>query len=124
MANKIKILIVDDERPLARALELKLTHEGFEAKTALDGESAIEILKEEKFDLMILDLVMPKLDGFGVLKKMREIKNETPVIVVSNLSQKEDAKKSKELGAVDFFVKSDIPISDVVAKIKDTLKKV
>ncbi|MBD3300465.1 MAG: response regulator [Candidatus Moranbacteria bacterium] len=124
MAKTGKILIVDDEKPLARALELKLKHAGFEAKSVLDGREAIELLEKENFDLMLLDLVMPNLDGFGVLNEINSKGIKVRVIVVSNLSQKEDSEKSKELGAIDYFVKSDVPISDIVERVKRTMANV
>jgi len=109
-----RVLIVDDERPLAKALELKLTHEGIEAKAVFDGVEAIDILKSEKFDLILLDLVMPKKDGFQVLGDIKKLKITTPVIVSSNLSQEEDIAKAKELGAVNYFVKSDTTLAEIV----------
>jgi DNA-binding response OmpR family regulator len=119
--NKKKILIIEDEKPLAKALELKLNNNGYQAITVFNGEEALSLLKKEKFDLMLLDLVMPKMDGFGVLKKLQAMKNKTPVIILSNLSQEEDAKKTMELGAVDYFIKSDTPLAQVVESIKKYL---
>ena len=116
-----KILIVEDEKPMARALELKLTHHGFLVQTAGDGQEALTILAEKKFDLILLDLIMPKIDGFTVLKNIREQKNLTPVIVLSNLSQEEDTKRAKELGAKGFFIKSNTPIADIIGYVKEAL---
>ncbi|HEY4499867.1 MAG TPA: response regulator, partial [Candidatus Paceibacterota bacterium] len=82
----------------------------------------IQILNKETFDLILLDLVMPKLDGFAVLQWLKGKGIKTPVIVTSNLSQDVDAKRSKELGAVDYFIKSDIPIAEVVERVKKVLK--
>lgn len=113
-----KILIVEDEKPLARALELKLGHVGFETKTVSDGEEALSILKNEKFNLIILDLVIPKLDGFCVLLELKERKNKTPIVIISSLSQEEDIKRAKEFGVKDYFVKSNTPISELVNHIK------
>ncbi len=122
MNNKSKkILIVEDERAIARALELKLSHSGFSVKVVGNGEEALQILEKEKFDLVLLDLVMPKLDGFGVLKGLAEKNIKTKIIVVSNLSQEEDRRKAKELGASSFFVKSDTPITDIVSEVKKIL---
>ncbi len=122
MNNKSKkILIVEDERAIARALELKLSHSGFNVKVVGNGEEALRILEKEKFDLVLLDLVMPKLDGFGVLKGLADKNIKTKIIVVSNLSQEEDRRKAKELGASNFFVKSDTPIADIVSEVKKIL---
>lgn len=116
-----KILIVEDEKPMAKALELKLTREGFEAKAVFDGEKALKILESETFDLILLDLVMPNLNGFGVLTELKARNIKTPVIVTTNLSQEEDEKKAKELGATDYLVKSDTSIIEVVNFVKKTL---
>ena len=116
-----KILIVEDEKPMARALELKLNHSGFETKVVYDGLAAWELIKKEKFDLILLDLMLPKMDGFGVLKSMREKKDNTPVIVASNLGQEDDAQKAKSMGAKWYFVKSDTPINKIVDYIVGTL---
>jgi DNA-binding response OmpR family regulator len=116
-----KILVVDDEKPLAKALDLKLTHEGFEAKVAFDGEEALALLEQEKFDLIILDIMMPKVDGFGVMAELKKRGIMTPVIVSSNLSQGEDVEKLKSAGAIDYYIKSDVPIAEVVERVKKVL---
>jgi len=117
-----KILIIEDEKPMARALELKLTYEGFEATTAFNGESAIETLEKEIFDLIICDLVMPKVNGFKVLETLKEKKVKTPVMVLTNLSQEDDEKRVKSLGAKEFFIKSNTPIANIVGWITQFLK--
>jgi DNA-binding response OmpR family regulator len=118
---KQRILIVDDEKPLARALELKLTHEGMDAKAVYNGGDAIKALKSEHYNLVLLDLVMPQEDGFMVLQEIKDLNLKTSVIVSSNLSQEEDISRAKSLGAVDYFVKSDTTLADIVEKIKGYL---
>lgn len=113
-----RILIVDDEKPLARALELKLTHEGMDVKAVFNGVEAISALKAEQFSLVLLDLVMPQQDGFKVLEEIQRLNLKASVIVSSNLSQEEDIARAKSLGAVDYFVKSDTTLADIVEKIK------
>ena len=113
-----RVLIVDDEKPLARALELKLAYEGLDAKAVYNGNDAIAELKASKYDVVLLDLVMPKEDGFRVLQDIRTFNIKTLVIVSSNLSQEEDISRAKSLGAVDYFVKSDTTLADVVKKTK------
>lgn len=120
--NKKKVLVAEDERPIANVLLLKLKHSGFEAEAAYNGNEALEMMEKNKYDILLLDLVMPLLDGFAVLEKLREQKNKIPVIVLSNLGQEEDIERAKELGANDYFVKSDIAITDVVNNIKNILK--
>lgn len=112
------ILIAEDEKPMAKALELKLGREGFQTLVASDGEEALSLLVKAKADLMLLDLIMPKIDGFRVLERMKAEHITTPVIVLTNLSQAEDEKRAKDLGAKDFFVKADTPIADIVKHVK------
>lgn len=119
---KKKILIVEDEKAMARALELKLTHAGFEAKIVFNGQDAVDVLEKESFALILLDLVMPKMDGFKVLETLQEKKIKTPVMVMSNLSQEEDEKRTRALGAKEFFVKSNTPIAFIVEKALQFLK--
>ena len=121
MAGKKKILIAEDEKPMAHALEMKLNSSGYDAKAVFDGEQALEELGKTKYDLLLLDLMMPKADGFDVLTAMKEKKIKVPTIVSTNLSQESDIAKAKSLGAVDYFVKSDTPISEVVVHVKKIL---
>ncbi len=117
-----KILIVEDEQPLARVLALKLNSVGYQTTTIFNGEEALALLSKEQFDLILLDLVMPKQDGFYVLTELNKVGNKTPVIVSSNLSQTEDIEKAKKLGAIDYFVKSDVTLVDIVSKVKQYLQ--
>lgn len=123
MANttKKRILIAEDEKPLANALGLKLTSSGFEPVIVNNGREALETIEKGNISLILLDLIMPEVDGFEVLEEMQKNGNKTPVIVLSNLGQEEDIKKAKAFGAKDFFIKSDTPIVDVVAKVKSSL---
>lgn len=113
-----KILIAEDEIPLARALQLKFVSAGFAVEVAVDGEKTMEALEKGGFDVLLLDLVMPNKDGFVVLAELRQKQSKLPVVVLTNLSQEEDLKKAKELGAVDFWVKSDISLAEVIDKVK------
>ncbi len=119
MANRI--LIAEDEKPMAKALELKLTSAGFTVEVAFDGQEAIQKIKSNKYDLILLDLVMPKVDGFEVLSEIQKLKLTTPVIVSSNLSQEEDYQKAKDLGAKDYFIKSDTTLNELIEKVKQIL---
>lgn len=113
-----KVLIVEDEKPMSHALDLKFTHAGVTALTAFNGEAALEILEHEKPDIIMTDLMMPKMDGFQFLEKLKERGNKVPVVVLSNLSQEEDRSRVFALGAKDFLIKSDTPIADIVETIK------
>lgn len=116
-----RILIAEDEKPMANALSLKLRSVGFETTLVYDGESALSAARESPYDLILLDLVMPKKDGFFVLAELKKLKIATPVIVSSNLSQEEDIRRAKELGARDYFIKSDTSLAQVVEKVKQAL---
>ncbi|MFA6424126.1 MAG: response regulator [Candidatus Magasanikbacteria bacterium] len=118
---KKHILIVEDEKPMARALELKLNKSGYNAIAVFDGEQALNALKKEKFDLVLLDLIIPKIDGFGVLEKLKDNNNKTPVIVSSNLGQEDDITRAKGLGAKGYYVKSNTSIAEVIVQIKKIL---
>jgi len=116
--EKKKILVAEDERPLAMAMQLKLSKEGFEVVNAYDGDEALAQIAKDKFDLLVLDLVMPKKDGFSVLEELKKQGKAMKIIVLSNLSQDEDIARAKSLGADDFFIKSNTPISDLVSHVK------
>lgn len=113
-----KILIVEDEEALSNALRLKLSSVGFEVTVAADGQEGIELGSNNPFDLMLLDLILPIMDGFTVLSQLKEKGVKYPIIILSNLSQPEDIEKAKSLGASDFLVKSDIQLSKVLEYIK------
>ena len=113
-----RLLIVEDEKPMARALELKFTHSGFSPTVAGDGEAALQALESGKFDVILLDLILPKMDGFTVLEWLHKKASKTPVIVTSNLGQEEDKERAKALGAKGYFVKSNTPISQLVEEVK------
>lgn len=120
--TKKRILIIEDEKPLAHALELKLTHEDFEVVTTDNGGDGVAFLEKDKFDLVLTDLIIPGLDGFKILETVRDKKIKAPVIVMTNLNQEEDKKKVLDLGATAFFVKSNSPISEIVESVKKTIR--
>jgi DNA-binding response OmpR family regulator len=119
-----KIIILEDEKSLARALELKFSHEGFEVKTFASGKDILSILEKEKISLIICDLIMPEVDGFQTLKLLKTKEIKVPVIILTNLTQSEDEKKARDLGAVDFLIKSDTPLNEVVARVKKRLAEI
>ncbi|MFO7807405.1 MAG: response regulator [Candidatus Moraniibacteriota bacterium] len=123
MKDSKKILIVEDETPMARALAMKFKKEGFETEISNNGKEALELIKKRDFDLVLLDLIMPEEDGFHVLNQVKEEKINAKIIISSNLSQQEDINRAKKLGAVDYFVKSDTPIVEVVRKVKENLEE-
>jgi DNA-binding response OmpR family regulator len=119
--EKKKILIIEDEKPLAHVLQLKLSHEGFDVIATQSGEEGLQYLAKEKFDLVLTDLIIPGVDGFKILETIQEKKMKTPVIVITNLNQEEDKKRVFDLGASSFFVKSNSPISEIVENVKSKI---
>ena len=119
--KKPKILVLEDELALSKALCIKLENEGYDTLAVDNGEDAIREIDSRKFDLAIFDLVTPKVDGFGVLKHLREKDEDTPVFVVSNLSQKEDMNEALSKGANKFFVKSNVSLTQIVDDVKEAL---
>ena len=119
-----KILVVEDDSFLANAYRVKLDKAGFEIKLAGDGQEALELLAEFTPDLIVMDLVMPVMDGFTTLEKLKadETYKDIPVIVASNLGQKEDLDKGMSLGAVDYVIKSNLSMGDLIEKITSHLQ--
>ena len=118
-----KIVFIEDEPSLQKALSMALKSEGFDVKSAFDGETGLNFVKEEKPDLVLLDLILPKMDGFTVLESIRsaeETKN-IPVIVLTNLEEVGDVQKVIALGATSYLIKANYNIEDITAKIKETL---
>ena len=118
-----KILFVEDEPTLQKELNEILQQEGFKILSAFDGEEALKLTKEEMPDLILLDLILPKKDGFEVLKELKadEKTKDIPVIVLTNLEGIGDVEKAIELGAISYLVKANYKLEDVVRKIKDFL---
>jgi two-component system, OmpR family, response regulator ArlR len=119
--GKKRILIIEDEKPLAHALELKMTHEGYETAVASTGEAGLKEAVTGKYDLILLDLILPGIDGFTILQELKVKKAKTVVIILSNLGQDEDRQKAKEYGVKDYLVKSNVPLADIVKVVKASI---
>lgn len=123
MPDTKKVLIVEDDKFLANAYRVKFSKEGFEPEIAHDGTEALEILGRFTPAVILLDLVMPIKDGFATLADLQtndQWKN-IPVIIASNLGQKEDIDKGMAAGAVDFIVKSNMALDDIVKKVDSVI---
>lgn len=123
MKNK-KILIVEDDNFLQKALSYSLQENNFDIISAIEGDQVLPLIKREKPDLILLDIILPKKDGFVI---MEELKNDPttadiPVIFITNLGQKEDVKKGLDLGASGYIIKAHFKISDIIEKINEVLK--
>lgn len=111
------ILIAEDDPFLGKVMQFSLREEGYEIDRALDGAQALEKISSNKYAVVLLDLIMPVKDGFEVLSELKKMKNKTPVLVFSNLSQDEDKKEAMSLGAKGFYVKSGMDINELVKVI-------
>lgn len=119
-----KILIVEDEEIIRKMYEVKFKNNGFEVELAQDGEEALEKLKTIVPDIILLDVMMPKVDGFEVLRRLKaeETTKNLKVIILTNLSAaSSDKEKGISLGALDFLVKDQYTPSEVVKKVKELL---
>ena len=118
-----KILFIEDESALQKSFNAVLTREGYNVLSALDGEIGIRLAKSEKPALILLDLILPKINGFEVLlelKKDSETK-DIPVIILTNLERMKDIEKALESGASTYLVKADYTLDEVVKKVREAL---
>ncbi len=122
MPKKNKILIIEDEEFLADVLETKLKNEGYEVLAAGDGREGFTKIESWKPDLILLDIVMPKLNGYEVLEKMYDDHIKIPVIIISNSGQPVELEKIKKLGAVDYLIKTEFEPQEVADKVGKYLK--
>ena len=122
--KKAKILIVEDDKTLLDMYKLKFEQEGFNILIALDGLIGLELIKKELPAVILLDIMMPKMDGFAVLAELKKDKStkDIPVLMLSNLGQQSDVDKGKKMGADDYIVKASMTPSQVVDKVKSYLK--
>lgn len=121
--GKKKILIVEDDSTLQKALGEYLLSEGFEVEIALDGEEGIRRAKKTNPNLVVLDIILPRKDGYEVLKELKDDENtkNTPVILLTNLGSLSDVEKAIKMGATTYLIKADYTLEDVVKKIREIL---
>lgn len=126
VGNKIKIVLVEDDQFLSKILAFRLKDEGFDVVLASDGQEAIVVIKKERPDIVLLDLLLPKKSGFEVLEevKLDEAVKQIPIVILSNLGQRTDIDKGLKLGAIDYLVKANFGIKDIVLKIKEHIAKI
>ena len=121
-----RVLIAEDESFIANLYKLNLESAGISTSIAENGEEAVKAIKKSKPDLLLLDLLMPTMDGFAVLEWIRDNRKKgytMPIIIVTNLSQKLNKKKCEDLGAVDYIVKSDVQMDEVLKIVQKFLGK-
>lgn len=120
------ILVVEDDRALLNALEVKLTAEGFTVVSARDGKEGLDVALKVHPDLILLDLVMPVMDGISMLKFLRKDKwgVNVPVIILTNLNEPAKMSAALTLNTYQYLVKADTPLKDIVKQIKEKLEMV
>jgi DNA-binding response OmpR family regulator len=120
-----KILIVEDDKFLRELMTRKLNNDGFELEEAIDGEESLKKLETFKPDIILLDLILPGLDGFETLERIKDNPQTSgiPVLILSNLGQRDEIEKGLKLGAIDFMVKAHFTPEEIVGKIKSILSK-
>lgn len=123
--QKTKILLIEDEEMLANMYEVKFKNEGYDLIKAADGAVGLEMAKSMNPNFILLDIIMPKMDGFSVLKSLKEdaATKDIPVMLLTNLGQDEDVQKGKQLGAVGYLVKANVTPSEVVASVQKEIGK-
>jgi two-component system alkaline phosphatase synthesis response regulator PhoP len=120
-----KIVVADDDRMFRKAAETTLRREGYAVVTASDGEEALQLIRSERPDIIVLDLIMPKLQGFDVLQVLKQdsVTTDIPVIVLSSLTQEQDKQEALDLGAAAYFNKATFSLSELVKQVASTLTK-
>lgn len=123
MANRI--LIVEDDQFLRELIVQKLTKENFDIVEAQDGEEGIKMIQTENPDIVLLDLILPGIDGFEVLSRAKNDPKtaHVPIIILSNLGQEEDVQRGLQLGAVDYMVKAHFTPGEIVERVRSILDK-
>ncbi|OHA62815.1 MAG: hypothetical protein A2117_02470 [Candidatus Wildermuthbacteria bacterium GWA2_46_15] len=118
-----KILIIEDEEIMLDLIRRKMTNEGYEVIVARDGEEGLRLIKEGQPDLILLDLIMPKKDGFSVMAEVQknEALKKIPIIIVSNSGQPVELSQARKLGARDWLVKTEFDPRELVEKVKNVL---
>ena len=114
-----KILIIEDEKVLANLLQKRLISEGYSVAVSYDGKDGLKKLKELSPDLLLLDILLPRLDGFGIMKEMKKDKDlkKIPIVIVSNSGQPVEIDKAKKLGAKDWLIKAEFDPQEVIDKV-------
>ena len=122
---KKKILVVEDEPSLRKVLETSLIQEGFAVSTATNGEDGLRLANEEKPDLILLDIILPKMDGFAVLNSLSQsdLLKHTKVLILTNLSYSGNIVEMLQKGAQEYLMKADWTIAELMEKVKNTLKE-
>ncbi len=120
----VHVLIVEDDAFLANIYKTKFEMEGYKVSIAENGEAGLDDAQKKKPDIILLDILLPKMDGFVVLEHLKSDKNvkDIPVILLTNLGQKDDVERGLELGAADYLIKAHFKPSETVEKVRAVIK--
>ena len=121
--NSLKILLIEDDKFLRKAAEATLHRHGFDVLVATNGEEGLKLAKKDAPDLILLDLIMPKVNGFEVLRTLKSepATAQIPVIVLTNLGQQNDSVMARKLGALDYWVKANLGLEELAERVKTVL---
>lgn len=121
----MKIVVADDDRMFRKAAETTLRRQGYAVSTASDGEEALQLIRSERPDIIVLDLIMPKVQGFDVLQALKQDARTAaiPVIVLSSLTQDQDKQEALNLGAIAYFNKATLSLAELAKQVESTLNK-
>lgn len=119
-----KIVFIEDEPALQKSLGSFLRQEGYHVSSALDGETGLKLVKTQKPDLVLLDIILPKMDGFEVLKKLKEDEEtkDIPILILTNLERMKDVEQALVTGATSYLIKTDYDLKELAQKIKGAIK--
>ena len=125
MLGKNKVLLVEDDPMVVKMYQRKLTMDGFDLSLAFNGEDGLAALAKSRPDIILLDIMMPKMNGFEMLKRIKRDKarKDIPVVMLTNLGDRaEDVQRCKDLGAVDYWVKANLSLKDLTGRINEIIK--
>jgi CheY-like chemotaxis protein len=120
--NSKKVLIIEDETAMAKAMQIKFQKSGIESVIVSDGQKGLEQIRTNEYQLALLDLMMPTVDGWEVLETVKKESLPIKIIVTSNLNQDEDIAKAKELGAISFLIKSNETLENILEAVQEQLQ--
>lgn len=122
--GKTKVLLVEDDPMIVEMYKIRLEEEGYQVLTTDQGTEAIELAKNEKPAIILLDVILPEIDGFSILQTIKDdsATKDIPVLLLTNLGQESDKQKGEKMGAADYFVKSQHTPAEVIKKVKELIK--
>jgi DNA-binding response OmpR family regulator len=119
-----KILLVEDDEVIRELYERQLKKAGFEVETAPNGQTGLEMTKAKNYDLVLLDMMMPVMNGIEMLRKMKERGDLSPVVFLTNLGQESIMEEGKKLGAISYIIKASYPPKELIVEIKQIFEKI